>query len=698
MKRITMKANTIIISALVVSAAFLTQPAKAQTSTPGYSPDGVVLNKTVIEGSEPNTYTINLETFVTGESSTNGKSGNLDVVLVLDYSSSMDGYGNKAVNLQIAVRDFIDQLAEYAGDKEDKVNLAVFPFAQWAYDLFNIRKYTKGEYKGEPMGIYYGWETNKDEVTLVFEEGESDYGSFDSFKPLTKTNKETIKNLILEPNSKSFLYNVSDADGDNGTSSIDYGVMLGVETVQAIPASRQSSKILVVFTDGAPNYPYQAQGAIDMAYRLKHSGIAEVYTVGLSASSIIKDRYNNPVMTAGQFLSYLSSNYPNAQMDDGYDMRGTNQASDTYFMAAENASQLSGIFKSIADVVTGGADYNLEEAATTVIDVVSPAFKLPDGADGSKIDLFAAKCLRIDGAGTDGSANYIWDTPFKIRNELFPNVAAEVGVLNKTTVGDVTTVTFTPQAGGKTVSVTGFDFSGNFVGYRKSPAGDEMGGYKLIISFPIEIDPSNPGGATQNTNTEDSGVYVDNGDGYHQIGGFEIPSVKIPNIVIKKNGLKQGESAIFKVYKVEESGTESVFPIMLVATCTEDGKPAYAKTKIQKVGRYRVEETPWSWAYNITECKSDYGVYEDSDDITDEQWHEKGFGVNGESGYVAQKPFKMGTETTANSITRNVNDFTEEENTTEGYKGTLFEFTNTPKTGTPAHAEANNNNIFYKTN
>lgn len=137
---------------------------------------------------------------------------------------------------------------------------------------------------------------------------------------------------------------------------------------------------------------------------------------------------------------------------------------------------------------------------------------------------------------------------------------------------------------------------------------------------------------------------------------------------------------------------------MLVATCTEDGKPAYAKTKIQKVGRYRVEETPWSWAYNITECKSDYGVYEDSDDITDEQWHEKGFGVNGESGYVAQKPFKMGTETTANSITRNVNDFTEEENTTEGYKGTLFEFTNTPKTGTPAHAEANNNNIFYKTN
>lgn len=84
----------------------------------------------------------------------------------------------------------------------------------------------------------------------------------------------------------------------------------------------------------------------------------------------------------------------------------------------------------------------------------------------------------------------------------------------------------------------------------------------------------------------------------------------------KTNGIaiiraKKGDSAIFNVYKIEKDGEKSLFPIQLVATCKEDGKPAIAKTKIQKEGRYMVEETPWSWAYGITECQKDTDKYQD---------------------------------------------------------------------------------------
>ena len=87
-----MKSKYISFVTLLAAVAVMeAQPADAQTSTPGYSPDGVELFKNVVEGSAPNTYTINLEAFVTGESITTevATSAPCDYVLVLDNSSSM---------------------------------------------------------------------------------------------------------------------------------------------------------------------------------------------------------------------------------------------------------------------------------------------------------------------------------------------------------------------------------------------------------------------------------------------------------------------------------------------------------------------------------------------------------------------------------------------------------------------------------
>ena len=680
MKTINIKTATLVVALLGISLSVNAQP----YANVGYAPDGVVMTKNVIEGDKPNTYTINLETFVTGETIVTEAGGPLDVVLVLDFSGSL--VGEKWANLESAVSNFLKSLRDYQTEFSAGVKVGVVSFNS------NYATHTVG---------------------------------------------------LVDPTSESITTFISRLDNHEfepqGSTRIDYGMRQAKEWLQGY-GRIDVMKSVVVFTDGQPESASMgdfenlnvAMKAINYAYDIKKDYGATIYSIGLiseddeerliaSASDVFAGwqgqttNISGEYLTTKSFLERLSSLYPEASItsvfagamlyEKDYVVFGSGWLSpkneeDTYYQRAET-NTLSDIFSEISEKIIGGASYELKGSSSTVIDVVSPAFKLPDGADGSKISLSVARCYGVQSTGIgSGDVKYLFETPIELPNTLFPDVTAEVGVLTKTKVGEDVIVTFTPQVDGKAVSVTGFDFSDNFVGLRTPSSGSPYyDGYKLIISFPIEIDPSNPGGATENTNTSDSGIYTDNGDGkgYQQIGGFEIPTVKIPNIVVIKNGLKKGDSAIFNVYKIENDGAPSRIPIVLVATCKEDGQPAIAKTKIQKTGRYMIEETSWSWAYGISRCQSSYPGYEDSSSITLEQWHDKGFGAPGESGYAVQIPDVFGTETTANSITRNVNDFTEEENTTLGYKGTVFIFTNEAKTGTPAHAETYNNNEFFKT-
>lgn len=680
MKTVKIRTAALVVALLSVSLSVKAQP----YANTGYAPDGVVMTKNVIEGDIPNTYTINLETFVTGETIVTEAGGPLDVVLVLDFSGSL--VGQKWANLELAVSDFLKSLRDYETQYSAGVKVGIVSF--------------NSNYATHTIGLV---DPTSDDITRFI---------------------SGLDNHEFEP---------------QGSTRIDYGMRQANDWLYGY-GRRDVMKSVVVFTDGQPESANAGQfedlnvamDAINYAQTMKMSYGATIYSIGLisegdedelirSGSDVFAGyqgqttNISGEYLTTKSFLERLSSFYPDASITSissgamlfekdyvafGSGWMSPKNEEDTYYQRAET-NTLSDIFSEISEKIIGGASYELKGSSSTVIDVVSPAFKLPDGADGSKISLSVARCYGVQSTGTgSGDAKYLFETPIELPNDLFPDVVAEVGVLTKTQVGEDVTVTFTPQVDGKAVSVTGFDFSDNFVGLRTPASGSPYyDGYKLIISFPIEIDPSNPGGATENTNTADSGIYTDNGDGkgYQQIGGFEIPIVKIPNIVIIKNGLKKGESAIFNVYKIENDGAPSQIPIVLVATCKEDGQPAIVKTKIQKVGRYLIEETSWSWAYGISSCQDSYPGYEDSSSITLDQWHDKGFGAPGESGYAAQIPDVFGTETTNNSITRNVNDFTEEENTTLGYKGTVFVFTNEAKTGTPAHAEAYNNNEFFKT-
>ena len=654
-----MKTRIELLAALAFVAATTAIPAVAQ----GSAPEGVVMKKYVEEGSTPGRYTLNLETYVTGESVTTEAGAPVDVILVLDFSSSLYSASNKYKTtskfhkLRMAAVDFIRNMQQYKTEYDADARIGVVCFSDW----------NSNPSKNRTIGLTDGFvDPLSDEVSTLISHLSDDRYSADTWS--------------------------------GNSTRIDKGLEIAGQWLDAEPAGA-AARYVIVFTDGEPtggsNPLSDARNALAEAYDIKQMGVS-VYTIGLLTESQEKKRMSyqgtevtswsttNPSgspLTMKSFLQRLSSHYPGATITScSYNQytytanysnwNSPSDFSQDYYQRADE-STLESIFSSISEKVTGGASYKLDATATTVIDVVGDSFRLPEGADGSSIHLQVAPCTGMQPDGT-----FLFGTP-EDAGIRFPGITAKVGTMRNHV--------FTEEAGGKAVQVSNYDFSANWVGENSTGATVVYHGYKLIISFDIEIDPANPGGATENTNTADSGIYYDaDGDGSgEQVGAYEIPEVKIPNLVIIKRGLKKGDSAVFRVYQVGAPGTP---PMELVVT-QGDGEYAVVCVKLQRPGRYTVEECEWSWAYGAGGCRSVY-VRDDSS-VTEAQWNAAGFG----SGYGYQIPEVTGTVVSQRSITRNLNDFTEEQ-LQGGYKGTLFEFTNEPLTGIPPHAESFKNNIF----
>lgn len=776
-----MKTATKYILAVMMSLPFSAVIASAQTSTPGFSPEGVELKKIVTLGSEPNTYTIDLEAFVTGSSiKTEGILEPIDYSLVLDTSGSMSefvGFGYTAMeNRKYTYPELADGYTSLFTWK-DATSAPSYNVSyngeswtgystKYAIKVGNIYKHvllctSSGSYIAVAGTI---GENTVSDVQALTSSGDK-YNSFSSGKTsaiqLYQAAQSGTKLKLLKDAVNSFLEIVSNHAKENnldhmvslirynsdsktnGTSTSDYtgtskeGAVViknfkllnesgttnfdilkagsnslstwgqtypyhGVELVKelydkqtvsgVLVKNNKHKKVVVLFSDGEPGSSgfnkTNANKTINDLYTLKHTYGATVFTVGI---------FSNVDDKCHQYMNASSQNYPDATEYTHAVKNGSADITAHDFYRLVGIHSLEDIFKQIAEETTsGGASYDLNKQSTTVIDVVSPAFRLPEGASADLISLKVAPCSGVQPTGVDGKYIYSFGDPVLIgkNGTLFKDVVAKIGDLTKTTVGDIVTVTFTEKAGGKTVQVSNFDFSENWVGPREGEI-PPYGGYKLIISFPIEIDPANPGGANVATNSEDSGVYTDKGDGsgYQQIGGFEIPHAKIPNLIVLKYGLHKGESA---TYNVINKDTNELYPIVLVATQKSDdpNTPCISRVKIQKPGRYEVVESSWSWAYELSERVGVYTVDDtDCGSVPVETWNELGYG-DAASGYQAQIPTVFGTVLPdgKTSIIRNVNDFTEDPE----YSGTLFIFKNTIKTGTPAHAEAIKNNEFYK--
>lgn len=332
-----------------------------------------------------------------------------------------------------------------------------------------------------------------------------------------------------------------------GATAANGGMQLAVNIISRIPSDRESNKVIVMFTDGSPTYQdgFQnavARGAIDNARTLKTTYDATVYTIGV---------FDNETTQIRNYMTYMSSNYPNAQgpTDDGQYTPGTG-SDQGYYQNASDAD-LNEIFKSIAHA-SGAADATAG-ASTQVRDVISNSFIMPEG-EAAQITIYTSD-ITSDGEG--------WSTP----------VVAE-GVSY-----EITTVTTSTGEEHKQLMVTGFDYTkadvvdpeteftitpGNWVGERYRSAHDTYwAGKKLIISFKIKANDEATGGDGANTNHPDSGVYVQqfNEDGtpvivdgkpvYSRVNQYDVPHTNLPLLIkITKDGLRTGESATFQIMRI----------------------------------------------------------------------------------------------------------------------------------------------------
>lgn len=418
------------------------------------------------------TYTITMTAQATGTTTTTSKAVPMDIVLVLDQSGSMKenfGSGTRQSAMKEAVNSFIGEVAKKCREGADH-RIAIVTFGSDA-------------------------ETLKD-WTAVNSTGETE---------LT----DKISGLPKEP---------------SGATNIGAGMELAQTLMNSSEAGADRLKTVIVFTDGVPTKQRDfdttvADAAIAAAKGMKNGDVT-IYTVGIFNGANTKqlhgDKWNYTlsddivcdgsegsywggswlsdlfgsndfdsidVPAGNRFLNYLSSNSKNASkigitkgkyhpghttFAEGTGWRIDKNADWTdqgYYKTASDASSLNGIFKTISSTVPAPGDPALDEK--TVI--------------------------------TDTLSNYF----------TFAGTAEDVKVSAKKSNGDTHPINLPEgpngiDVKGKTVKVTGYDFSKHYQGIGGE---DEE---TLVIE--ITVKPSGKGCATANipTNEGDATVTLDN--------------------------------------------------------------------------------------------------------------------------------------------------------------------------------------------
>ena len=405
-----------VLMALVMTLSLLPVSAFAEDDP------GISFTKSAV-ANDDGTYTITMEAYATGKTTTTTTKQALDIALVLDVSGSMDddfGRGpqrqKKLDALKTAVNSFIDGVAE--GSPES--NISIVKFAGNKTDTIGNDTYRDGRYT-------YNYTQIVKQLTAV------------------KTGKDELKTAVSSLKAA-------------GATAADYGM----EKAEAALATAQNPKVIVMFTDGAPNhgndFDYEvATSVINKARTLKAAGTT-IYTVG------VFERTDN---TTNRYMSSTSSNYPEATAEiihhfilpDEWRVNngGTNKGS--YYKTASSASDLNNIFQEISKEISSAANANLNDK-TTVVDTISDYFTL-DTDNAASVKVYTADKT------ADGWAEAV-EAPESVKVSI----------------------------DGKTVSVTGYDYAANYV--------HDGQGQKLIIK--ITVVPSGTGCETKDipTNADSS--------------------------------------------------------------------------------------------------------------------------------------------------------------------------------------------------
>lgn len=468
---------------------------------------------------------LTLEAYVTGESQTQIVAQPVDIALVLDVSGSMDdasshwlyGWAYEESDSFIKVSD--------KGNLEDLDT--VYGAAEGFYLLnstsltnaYTPMRYVNGTW--QYCGIGKNW---KDVSKSNFGSGSIYITKLNALKLAVKhfidtanaasdpahpnrisiikfagTKNSAIGNDTYKENGYTYNYSqivqgLTDVNGNASTLKTKVDSLqargatqadFGMQHAQTVLANTDSSrkKVAIMFTDGEPTSGNSfelavANGAITAAKALKDSGTT-IFTVGCFSTT--------PKTDPTTYMNYVSSNYPNATSLTS----GGASVSTKYYSTAATSVDLTSIFQTISQEI-GGASVTL--TATTVLkDTISDYFNLDESVDGSrKIEVHTETCTAIDADGN----------PTAWSNDNNPNQ-------------------YKADVVGKTITVTGFDYSANWVGSHNG----RPGGKKIVLRIPIKpIDEKCWGLGLPTNDAENSGIYV----GENPVAPFPVPTVDYP--------------------------------------------------------------------------------------------------------------------------------------------------------------------------
>lgn len=286
---------------------------------------------------------------------------------------------------------------------------------------------------------------------------------------------QIVKDLTLVKGNTADLKNAVNKLRPAGATAADWGLEKAKEAFGSETADPSRQRVVIMFTDGEPNHDNGfdngvANAAIGDAKSLKNNYSSLVYTIGIFSNANVGNSLpdNNSVSNkTNRYMHLVSSNYPNAT-----DMNtpGTGSVTSGYYKVAADANELQSAFDNISTSI-GQSGSNLNSTAV-LTDVVAPNFKAPK--DANEVKLYTA-------------------------------------AYNGTSFGDRTEYTGATVNIGENgaVTVTGFDYSANFVSAKPHPGTTDNYGKKLIVEFTIEVDRTKTYGGTQPTN---AGAKIDLGD------------------------------------------------------------------------------------------------------------------------------------------------------------------------------------------
>ena len=468
--------------------------------------NGVVMDKTVkhVFG---DTYKVTLEQYVKGNV-TPGKKTPIDVVLVLDVSGSMDegfGEGDAAYVEEYNPKQnsnytyyIKDANGRYTGVSWCSKCNAFTDGCTWG-----ILIHYKGGTKYTPMtsaedtapGCVQFFSSNTKITALksavngfidAIATGNPD--SKIAIVKLAGDKKDTVGNETYKESGYTYNYTqivqgLTKVDSDGavalkssvnaltagGATSADYGLEKAIEVFGAenkVPADR--NRVGIMFTDGQPNHYNGFDGsvadtAIENAQTLKSASYgASVYTIGIFSGADVGTTLPDYTYSGqtNRYMHLVSSNYPEASSmsEIGEDGAVTNG----FYKVASDANSLGKVFTQLGEAI-GKPSINLDSTAV-LTDNIAPNFNVPGNISDVKV-------FTVD---YDGKSKTFGDW-------------------KEFTTGDV-------KISGNAVTVSGFNYSANFVSDTEHPGTTGNYGKKLIVEFDITVDRTQTYGGTQPAN------------------------------------------------------------------------------------------------------------------------------------------------------------------------------------------------------